>query len=141
MIQPPLSLLPKNKIMASGGFLKTLHAECRNRQALFPDTPMSSAQASRPWVLAKGYGRTYHAVDTASGDLLFFLFLPWLCSMTLDKSQPPLCSLTSNISSNTACFLLCLVAHLCPTLFDTMDCSPPGSSIHGDFPGKDTGVG
>ena len=102
---------------------------------------MSSAQASRPWVLAKGYGRTYHAVDTASGDLLFFLFLPWLCSMTLDKSQPPLCSLTSNISSNTACFLLCLVAHLCPTLFDTMDCSPPGSSIHGDFPGKDTGVG
>ena len=22
-----------------------------------------------------------------------------------------------------------------------MDCSPPGSSVHGDFPGKDAGVG
>ena len=25
----------------------------------------------------------------------------------------------------------CLVAHLCPTLCDPMDCSPPGSSVHG----------
>ena len=24
---------------------------------------------------------------------------------------------------------------------DSMDCSPPGSSIHGDFPGKNNGVG
>ena len=30
---------------------------------------------------------------------------------------------------------------LCPTLFDPMDCSPPGSSIHGNSPGKNTGVG
>ena len=29
----------------------------------------------------------------------------------------------------------------CPTLCDSMDCSPPGSSVHGDFPGKNTGVG
>ena len=34
-----------------------------------------------------------------------------------------------------------LVAHLCPTLCDPMDCSPPGSSVHGDSPGKNTGVG
>ena len=27
------------------------------------------------------------------------------------------------------------------TLCDPMDCSPPGSSVNGDFPGKDTGVG
>ena len=26
---------------------------------------------------------------------------------------------------------LCLVAQLCPTLCDPMDCSPPGSSVHG----------
>ena len=25
----------------------------------------------------------------------------------------------------------CLVAKLCPTLFDPMDCDPPGSSVHG----------
>ena len=27
----------------------------------------------------------------------------------------------------------CLVAQLCPTLCDPMECSPPGSSIHGIF--------
>ena len=29
----------------------------------------------------------------------------------------------------------------CLTLCDPIDCSPPGSSVHGDFPGKNTGVG
>ena len=34
------------------------------------------------------------------------------------------------------------VAQLCPTLTDPVDCSLPGSSIHGtEFPGKSTGVG
>ena len=28
----------------------------------------------------------------------------------------------------------------CPTLCDPMDCSPPDSSVHGDSPGKNTGV-
>ena len=35
---------------------------------------------------------------------------------------------------------MCLVAQLCPALHDTMDCSPPGSSVHGDSPDKNTGV-
>ena len=26
---------------------------------------------------------------------------------------------------------MCLAAQLCPTLYDPMDCSPPGSSVHG----------
>ena len=34
-----------------------------------------------------------------------------------------------------------LVAQLCPTLCNPMDCSPPGSSVHGDSPGKNTEVG
>ena len=33
------------------------------------------------------------------------------------------------------------VVQSCPTLSDPMDCSPPGSSVHGIFPGKSTGVG
>ena len=33
------------------------------------------------------------------------------------------------------------VSQSCLTLCDPMDCSPPGSSIHGDSPGKNTGVG
>ena len=28
----------------------------------------------------------------------------------------------------------------CPALWDLMDCSSPGSSVHGDSPGKNTGV-
>ena len=37
--------------------------------------------------------------------------------------------------------VMCLVIQSCPTLCDPTDCSPPGSSVHGDFPGKKTGVG
>ena len=33
------------------------------------------------------------------------------------------------------------VLQLCPTLWGPMDCSPPGSSVHGYSPGKNTGVG
>ena len=34
-----------------------------------------------------------------------------------------------------------LVTHSCLTLCNPMDCSPPGSSVHGIFPGKNIGVG
>ena len=34
-----------------------------------------------------------------------------------------------------------LVTQLCPTLCDPMDCSPPGSFVHGDSLGKNTRVG
>ena len=34
-----------------------------------------------------------------------------------------------------------VLTQLCPTLCDPMDCIPPGSSVHGDSPGKNTGVG
>ena len=37
-------------------------------------------------------------------------------------------------------YVWCLVAQSCPTLGDPTDCSPPGSSVHGDSPGKNTGV-
>ena len=36
---------------------------------------------------------------------------------------------------------MCLVTQSHPTLCDPMDCSPSGSSVHGDSPGKKTGVG
>ena len=36
---------------------------------------------------------------------------------------------------------VCSVAQSCPTLCDPKDCSPPDSSVHGDSPGKNTGVG
>ena len=36
--------------------------------------------------------------------------------------------------------VLCLVAQLCTTLCNPLDWGPPGSPIHGDSPGKNTGV-
>ena len=38
------------------------------------------------------------------------------------------------------CCVLCLVAQSCPALLDPMDCSLPGSSVHGDSPGQNTGI-
>ena len=40
-----------------------------------------------------------------------------------------------------ACVRACMHAQSCPTLCNPMDCSPPGSSVHGDVPGKNTIVG
>ena len=37
--------------------------------------------------------------------------------------------------------MMCLVSQSCRTPFDPMDCSPPGFSVHGDSPGKNTGEG
>ena len=56
------------------------------------------------------------------------------------------CSLYSSClrwgwQSPKASLLLWLVAQSCPTLCDPMDCSLPGSFVHGDSPGKHTGVG
>ena len=35
----------------------------------------------------------------------------------------------------------CVLSHLRRTLCDSVDSSPPGSSVHGDSPGKNPGVG
>ena len=37
--------------------------------------------------------------------------------------------------------VMCLITQSCLTLCNPRDCSPPGSSVHGDSPGKNTGVG
>ena len=49
-----------------------------------------------------------------------------------DFSKPGFLNLSIHI-------LIC--AQSCPTLCDPMDCSPWGPSVHGDSPGKNTGVG
>ena len=35
--------------------------------------------------------------------------------------------------------MVCLVAQLCLTICNPVDCSPPGSSVYGDSPGKNIG--
>ena len=44
-------------------------------------------------------------------------------------------------SSHAPYAMLCLVTQSWLTLCDPMDCSPPGSSVHGESPGKNTRVG
>ena len=43
--------------------------------------------------------------------------------------------------SLSACVCVCSVLKLCPMLCDHMDGRPQGSCVHGDSPGKSTGVG
>ena len=57
-------------------------------------------------------------------------FMPCICLTSFSK-----------LKTSIKCSVLCLVAQTYPTLCNPMDCSLPGSSVHGDSPGKDTGVG
>ena len=56
----------------------------------------------------------------------------------------PQCSLT-HILFICMCVCVCVCVHLVTqlrlTLYNLMDCSPPGSSVHGDSPDKNTRVG
>ena len=68
---------------------------------------------------------------------------PFVVWTLLAKS--PLCRYCTDhflhLFSLRLCCVLCLVAQSCPTLCNPMEHSPPGSSVHGDSPGKNTGVG
>ena len=52
------------------------------------------------------------------------------------------------LSVECVCVCVCACAHVCAlsysvmlTFWNPMDCSRPGSSFHGDSPGKNTGMG
>ena len=62
-----------------------------------------------------------------------------LQSMVLERERGDwVC--THTICIQIRCAVLCLVAQSCPTL-RLHGLSPPGYSVHGDSPGKNTGVG
>ena len=59
---------------------------------------------------------------------------PWNLQPTLHPTPPPGLSRSTLLSS--LCYRAtshCSVAKLCPTLWDPVDCRPPGSSVHGIF--------
>ena len=71
-------------------------------------------------------------------DAMIFVFWSWVLSQLLHSPLSP----SSEGSLVPHCFLpFSSVAQSCPTLCNPMDCSLPGSSIHGIFSGKSTGVG
>ena len=47
----------------------------------------------------------------------------------------------SEMSPSKPVLVLYILAQSCPTLRDSMDCNLPVSSVYGDSPGKNTGVG
>ena len=82
---------------------------------------------------------------------MFFLLLKSILKNTTNNEMSTEESLHNLILKNWrgnlsdwvyACVHVCvLLDHLCPTLCNPIDCSPPGSSVHGDTPGKNTWVG
>ena len=65
---------------------------------------------------------------------------------SLHKCEPVLITHLSPVHTHTHTplidlFGLCLVTQSYLAVCDPMDCSPPGCSVHGDSPGKNTGVG
>ena len=64
----------------------------------------------------------------------------WQQSIKLQVCWPSPCRGWGGSTGHTAT-RMCLVAQLCPTLCDPMDYSLPGSSVHVDSPGTNTGVG
>ena len=48
---------------------------------------------------------------------------------------------TTSTTWEAALFIYLMYVQLCPTLCDSVDCSPPGSSVHGIFQARITGVG
>ena len=79
--------------------------------------------------------------------LLFqFIFMCYLCgkyhkpiTVQCYSIYSQLCQL--GIQANFFCVLCAQSLQSCLTLCNPMDCSPPGSFVHGDAPGKNAGVG
>ena len=67
-------------------------------------------------------------MERNTGELLGFCFLTWVVAAGV-------CSYHKHLSSSESMictlYVKVLVAQLCPTLCDPMDCSPTDSSIHG----------
>ena len=82
-------------------------------------------------------------------DAFELLRVPWTArrsNQSILKEISPECSLEGviHIQKNEIGPLphvMCLVAQSCPTLCDPMYCSLPVFSVHGDSPGKNTGMG
>ena len=52
-------------------------------------------------------------------------------AMILDSQPPEQWENKSLLLMLGVCLCVCVCAQSCPTLCDSMDCSPPGSSVHG----------
>ena len=66
---------------------------------------------------------------------------PHCTSFSYHLTVAPRDTLTQLFAYRNDCAVLCLVTQSWLTLCDPMEHSPPGSSVYGESPGKNTGVG
>ena len=79
----------------------------------------------------------YQHLDLSPGDCFWTSDLQNQKTINLNCFKP-LCLRRLVIA---ALLFLCLVSQLYSALCNPVDCSPPGSFVHGDSPGKNTGAG
>ena len=73
--------------------------------------------------------------------ILFFLLINTLLASLLSIFVEILFCTAQEPRPGHGLVCISLATQSCPTLCDPIDSSPPGFSVHGDFPGKNTGVG
>ena len=84
------------------------------------------------WAYCILYNEAYYAASRIT-----FVYLSDALPSTFPLYTPPFKYIDDIWQLVLMC---CLVSQLCLTLCNTMDCSPPGSSVHGDSSGKNTRV-
>ena len=86
----------------------------------------------RVWLCATPETATHQAVYDMLKKYSFPFFKEPTTLFSLSKS---LISVLLQLVIHCQCFnsLKVLITQMCPTLCDPMDCSPPGSSVHGTF--------
>ena len=93
---------------------------------IMPNTLLLLLAPRKVWFLAF-YRLIVHILPQAHMHTIIFRPLSFLCILLLKETIVQV--------------QVCWVSQSCLTLCDPMDCSPSGSCVHGDSPGKNTGVG
>ena len=81
-------------------------------------------QALDAWVSTCGS----QALEHRLGSYSMGLAAPWHEESSLSR-----CTGNTDIKPSDSVIHMCLATQSCPALCNTMDCSPPGSSVHGIF--------
>ena len=137
---PPAQRVPKH-----------FHIHCLTWALQLPDDKMEKSHKNYVWKLL-GISYLQNVRSELLDQLPYYLMrelkpkdLKWITwdhktSQWHTQNSTRNCLLIDPVLSGA---VLCLAAQSCLTLFNPMDCSPPGSSfsVLGDSPGKNTGVG
>ena len=135
--QPPW-LLKKNFFRLDLPF--KIHLSC------FPENQIRRpSQNSLIWATSHLFQVPKYPVHTCQSILCTEGYFTGLALMCVFLSLSPLCPRLSECWFHFSFLIffipVCLVAQSCSALCDPMDCSPPGSSVHGNSPGKNTREG